>query len=87
MTRLKAGFSKTEITTKSGIINDPLFAKVLILDNDTEKIAFISLDCICLGGGIGGFSDNIFPNIKQIFDHKVYSFIRGFFLSSTFFFF
>ncbi|MBQ9922203.1 MAG: hypothetical protein IJO52_08445 [Clostridia bacterium] len=65
MTKLKAGFSKAEITTKNGIINDPLFAKVLILDNGTEKVVFISLDCICIGGGIGGFSDNIFPSIRK----------------------
>lgn len=66
MAKLKAGFSKTEITTQKGIVNDPLYAKVFVTDNGSERAAFISMDCICLGGGIGGFSDDIFPKIKSI---------------------
>ena len=65
MSKLKAGFSKAEITTQKGVVNDSLFAKVLVLESNEEKTAFISMDCICLGGGIGDFSDNIFPKIKK----------------------
>lgn len=65
MLQLKAGIAKTEITNREERIQDPLYAKVLILADGEKSIAWISLDCICLGGGIGGFSDGVFSRIKE----------------------
>ncbi|MBE6687733.1 MAG: hypothetical protein E7588_00460 [Ruminococcaceae bacterium] len=75
MPQLKAGFAKADITTDKGIVNDRLYAKVLVLDNGTNRVAFISMDCICLGGGIGDFSDEIFPNIKALSEKSGIDFV------------
>ncbi len=62
---LHAGVSRVEITNKKNKANDPLYAKVLVLKSEEETCALVSLDCICLGGGIGEFSDEMFGNLKM----------------------
>jgi len=64
-TRLKAGFARVDITTTEGPVHDPVFAKVLVLDDGTTRVALVSLDTICLGGGIGEIQDAFFPTLRE----------------------
>ena len=50
---LQAGVAKSDITTDAeGVrINDPLYAKVLVLDDGRTKLAIIAVDAIAIGDG------------------------------------
>lgn len=49
---LRAGVAKSNITTdaKGGVINDPLYAKALVLDDGQTKVAIIAMDTTAIGG-------------------------------------
>ena len=63
MDKLFAGAARREITTRdpSALVHDPLWVKALILKRGDTTAAFLSLDTICLGGGIGDLSDDFVP--------------------------
>lgn len=63
--RLKAGFARVDITTKDGPVHDPVYVKALVLDDGERRVALVSLDTICLGGGIGEVGDRFFPVFKE----------------------
>lgn len=49
MAQLKAGVGKMDITDyQSGPVNDPLFAKALVLDDGTTKMVIITLDVVAI---------------------------------------
>jgi hypothetical protein len=59
---LRAGTGKCRITISKGHENDPLFAKALVIENDTTKVAIITLDVIAIGG-IGALSENFMQDL------------------------
>ena len=62
---MKCGTAKADITNPDASVHDPLFAKVLVIRAEGKCAALISMDCVSLGGGIGGLSDRFFPTLKQ----------------------
>ena len=62
--KLYAGVAWTDITSKEPGANDTLRAKVLALQYDDKKYALVSVDYICLGGGIGILRDDVFDVLK-----------------------
>lgn len=49
---LRAGVAKSNITTdaKGAVINDPLYAKVLVLDDGATRVVIIAMDTTAIGG-------------------------------------
>ncbi|MFA6242217.1 MAG: hypothetical protein WC655_14885 [Candidatus Hydrogenedentales bacterium] len=55
-TALSAGAAKVDITNvEAGPVNDPLFAKALVLKEDSTTLAIVTIDAVAIGeiGGIG----------------------------------
>lgn len=63
---LKAGVAKSEITTdaKGVRVNDPLFAKALVLDDGKTRLAIIAMDAVAIGG-IGDIKDDFLPQLRD----------------------
>lgn len=72
--QLSAGVASVDITnTKAGPVNDRLYAKALILKNNTTTIAIITVDAVAIGeiGYIGNdFLDKIRSRIEKELDIK-----------------
>ena len=62
---LRAGVAKSDITAdaKEVVINDPLFAKALVLDDGTTKVAIIAMDVVAIGG-ISDIGDDFLPTLR-----------------------
>jgi hypothetical protein len=62
---LRAGVAKSDITTDAeGVrINDPLYAKALVMDDGTTKLAIIAMDVTAIGG-IGEVGDDFVPQLR-----------------------
>ena len=62
---LRAGTAKVNITTnaKDVVINDPLFAKVLVLEDGENKLVIISMDVIAIGT-IFEVEDDFLANLR-----------------------
>jgi hypothetical protein len=69
---LRAGIAKADITTSDpGIkINDPLYAKVLVLDDGKTRLAIIAMDAVAIGG-IGDISDDFLPVLRQRIEEEL----------------
>ena len=65
MSKLYAGVSRVDISTGKIKANDPLYAKILVLKNEKNIYAIISLDYVSMGGGISELSDDFFPSLKE----------------------
>ena len=63
---LRAGVAKCEITTAApGVaVNDPLFAKALVLDDGRTKLAIVVMDAVAIGG-ICDVSDDFLPELRR----------------------
>ena len=63
---LRAGVAKSDITTsaKGTRVNDPLYAKVLVLDDGRTKVAIIAMDAVAIGG-IGDIGDDFLPTLRS----------------------
>jgi hypothetical protein len=69
---LRAGVAKSEITTdaKGVVVNDPLYAKALVLDDGRTQVAIITMDTCAIGGrGIGrgmlpDVADDFLPKLR-----------------------
>ncbi len=63
---LRAGVAKSDITTrrKGILIKDPLYAKVLVLDDGTTKMAIIAMDVTEIGC-TGDVSDDFLPKLRN----------------------
>src|SRR5690606_22621821 len=47
--QLRAGVAKVDITDRTvGLVNDPLYAKALIVDDGTNKMVIITLDVVAI---------------------------------------
>lgn len=65
MSKIYAGTAWADITSHGYGANDTLRAKVLGLQCNDKKYAFVSIDYICLdGGGIGQFGEGVFKKLK-----------------------
>lgn len=62
---LRAGVAKSDITTDAeGVrVNDPLFAKALVLDDGQTKLAIVAMDVTAIGG-IGEVQDDFLPTLR-----------------------
>jgi hypothetical protein len=48
--QLRAGAAKVEITSKKALpVNDPLYAKALVIKNDTATAVLITVDAVAIG--------------------------------------
>jgi len=65
--RLRAGVAKSDITTgeKGRIIKDPLYAKVLVLNDGITKITLITMDTTAIGGR--RISQGMLPDVGEDF--------------------
>lgn len=62
---MKIACERINITTDKIVANDQLFAKIALLADNEKSVCLISMDCICLGGGIGTISDGFMPTLEQ----------------------
>lgn len=71
-TALQAGAAKREITTTEPQIGikDPLFAKVLVLDDGATRLAIIAMDAVAIGG-ICDISDDFMPKLRARIDTEL----------------
>ena len=62
---LRAGTAKTDITTdEEGVrVNDPLYAKALVLDDGERRLVIIAMDVTAIGG-IGDVGDDFLPTLR-----------------------
>jgi len=69
---LRAGVAKSDITTrKKGVrINDPLYAKVLVLDNKRKQVVIIEMDTVAIGG-IYDIGDDFLPKLRDQIEKKL----------------
>ncbi|OGV47765.1 MAG: hypothetical protein A2017_07235 [Lentisphaerae bacterium GWF2_44_16] len=63
---LRAGTAKSDISTseKGVIVNDPLYAKALVLDDGKTKAVIISMDAVAIGG-ICEIGDDFLPKLRE----------------------
>ena len=60
-----AGIAKVDITDyEGGPVNDPLFAKVLLLKSGDETVVLIAIDAVAIGE-IGRITNDFLPNIRK----------------------
>lgn len=69
---LRAGVAKSDITTDAeGVrVNDPLFAKALVLDDGQTKLAIIAMDVTAIGG-IGEVRDGFLPTLRNRIEREL----------------
>lgn len=62
---LRAGVAKSDISTDAeGVrINDPVYAKALVLDDGATKLVIIAMDVTAIGG-IGEIGDDFLPTLR-----------------------
>ena len=65
MAQLLAGAARGGINTPNAQVADPLYAKVLLLKSEETTAAIVSLDYICMGGGIAELRDDFFERLKE----------------------
>ena len=72
---LRAGVAKSDITTdaKDVAVNDPLYAKALVLDDGTTKLVIISMDAVAIGG-ICDVQDDFLPKLRSQIEKECKSF-------------
>ncbi len=62
---LRAGVSKVDITDRAaGPVNDPCFAKALVLERDGLRIALVSVDAVSIGE-IGRIGNDFLGTVRQ----------------------
>jgi len=73
---MRAGAAKSNITTdaKGVVVNDPLYAKALVLDDGRTKVALIAMDTTAIGGRT--ISNRILDDVADDFMPKLRSRIQ-----------
>lgn len=62
---LLAGIAKVDITDyEAGPVNDPLFAKVLLLRSGDQTVVMMAIDAVAIGE-IGRITNDFLPNVRQ----------------------
>ncbi|MEW6355576.1 MAG: hypothetical protein AB1696_04560 [Planctomycetota bacterium] len=69
---LRAGAAKSDITTDAEgvVVNDPLYAKALVLDDGKTKVAIIAMDAVAIGG-IGDIKDDFLPQLRDRLEREL----------------
>lgn len=63
---LRAGVAKVDITHReAGPVNDPLYAKALVVSDDRKTIALVSIDAVAIGE-IGHIRNDYLPNVRRL---------------------
>lgn len=61
---LRAGVAKVDITDRTGgPVNDPLYAKALVVKSDSATLVLITIDAVAIGG-IGRIKDDFLPSVR-----------------------
>lgn len=61
---LRAGVARAEITDRrGGRVNDPLYAKALVLDRDGTTVALITIDAVAIGE-LGRIGNDFLPQVR-----------------------
>ena len=61
---LLAGAAKVDITDfDAGPVNDPMYARALVVKNDTTTVAMITVDAVAIGE-IGPIGDDYLPAVR-----------------------
>lgn len=70
---LRAGVAKIDITTGMDgvIVSDPLYAKVLVLDDGAAKAVIIAMDALAIGG-IGDIKDEFLPKLRERIQNELH---------------
>lgn len=63
--KLLAGVAKRDITTdrEDVVVNDPLYAKALVLDDGDKQVVIVALDALAVGG-IGDIKEDFLPKLR-----------------------
>jgi len=62
--QLQAGVAKVEITDRDAApVNDPLYAKALVLKDDVTTVVLVTVDAVAIGG-IGRIKDDFLGNVR-----------------------
>jgi hypothetical protein len=68
---IKAGAAKVDITNRdAGPVNDPLYAKALVLSDGTTTIALVTVDAVAIGE-IGGIRNDYLSNVRARLQQKL----------------
>ncbi len=72
MSTLQAGVGRREITTEQvGVtVNYPLYAKALVLDDGSTRVAIIAMDAVAIGG-ICDINDEFLPGLRARIDSEL----------------
>jgi hypothetical protein len=63
---LRAGVAKVDITNhKAGPVNDPLYAKALVVADDRKTIVLVSIDAVAIGE-IGHIRNDYLNNVRKL---------------------
>jgi len=60
---LLAGVGKVDITDRTGLVNDPCFAKALVLKRDGVTLVLITIDAVAIGE-IGRIGNDFLPKVR-----------------------
>jgi len=62
---IRAGVAKVDITkVEAGPVNDPLFAKALVIADDSKTIVLVSVDAVAIGE-IGYIKNDYLPTVRN----------------------
>ena len=61
--QLRAGVAKVDITERAGPVNDPLYAKALVLKDETTTVVLIAIDAVAIGE-IGRIGNSFLANVR-----------------------
>lgn len=68
---LKAGVAKAEITDlEAGPANDPLYAKALVLSDETRTVVLITVDAVAIGE-IGPIGNEFLPKVRKMLKERL----------------
>lgn len=70
---LRGGVGKRDITAEdvSIVVNDPLFAKALVLDDGETRLAIITMDAVAIGG-ICDIADSFLPRLRNRIEKELH---------------
>ncbi|MFM8400082.1 MAG: hypothetical protein ACKOAH_19815, partial [Pirellula sp.] len=62
---IRAGVAKVDITkVEAGPVNDPLFAKALVIADEKQTIVLVSVDAVAIGE-IGYIKNDYLPTVRK----------------------
>ena len=69
---LRGGVAKSDITVESAeiVVNDPLYAKALVLDDGVTQVAIIAMDAVAIGG-ICDIKDSFLPRLRKRIEEEL----------------